>query len=351
MQKKKIFSILKKIMYGVLAVLLLFLIWYGELVIYGIRQGVGQMQLIWYAKDFNTFLKEGKYHDTLKTKFKYKLDLIKSIKKYAVDSLGMKNVGSYEKIFDQNNKPLLWAVTACEPFQFKPYTWDYAFLGRMPYKGFFDSTSAQNLAKSLEKRGYDVQIFRPSAWSTLGWFADPVLSTMLYWKEGDLASLIIHELTHSTFWVTGDVEYNENLADFIGDEGALLFLRQHYGKNSKQEKYFNESNADNEVFFQYALKSTKRLDSLYKTFTATDTDIFKKTKKDALILEIVEGIENIGLYNGKKYAKRYKKTPPNNAFFMNFIRYRGKQADFKKELKEKGNGDLKKYIEYLKKNN
>ncbi|TAG07410.1 MAG: aminopeptidase [Cytophagia bacterium] len=348
MPKKKIFSIFKKVFYSCLVIMCLLLLWYGELVVYGIRQGIGQFQLIWYAKDFKTFLKESKYHDTLKTKFAYKLELIKAIKKFAVDSLGMKNAGSYEKIFDQKNKPLLWAVTACEPYQFVPHTWDYGPLGLMPYKGFFDSTSAQKLALSLEKRGYDVNIFKPSAWSTLGWLSDPVLSTMLYWQEGDLASLIIHELTHSTIWVTGDVEYNENLADFIGDEGALLFMRHHYGKNSKQEKKFVEANIDNEVFFRYALKSTKRLDSLYKSFTKEAIEKFKKAKKDTLILNIVNGLADIGLYNGAKYAKRYRKKLPNNAFFMNFMRYRAKQDDFKKEFYQVSKGNLKKYIEYLK---
>lgn len=349
MTRKKIFSILKKSFYGFLILSAVVLLWYGELVVYGIRQGIGQFQLIWYAKDFKTFLKESKYHDTLKTKFAYKLELIKSIKKFAVDSLGMKNVGSYEKIFDQKNKPLLWAVTACEPYQFVPYTWDYGPLGLMPYKGFFDSTSAQKLAHSLEKRGYDVNIFKPSAWSTLGWLSDPVLSTMLYWQEGDLASLIIHELTHGTIWVTGDVEYNENLADFIGDEGALLFMKHHYGKNSKQEKKFVEANIDNEIFFRYALKSTKKLDSLYKSFSKDNSEKFKKDKKEEVIIQIINGLADIGLYNGAKYAKKYRKKLPNNAFFMNFRRYRAKQGNFQKEFEEKANGDLRKYILYLKK--
>jgi predicted aminopeptidase len=338
----------KKILYVLLAFFVIIVIWYAELIIYGIRQGIGQGQIIWQAKKFETFLKEGNYPDSTKNKFKAKLELIKHIKKYAVDSLGLKNAGSYEYIFDQKNKPLLWAVTACEPYNLKPYTWNYGILGDMPYKGFFDSTSAQKLANDLESRGYDVAIFKPSAWSTLGWLSDPVLSTMLYWKEGDLASLIIHELTHSTVWVNGDVDYNENLADFIGDEGAILFLRNHYGINSRQEKEFLENNVDNEIFFQYALKSTKRLDSLYLSFNETDTDLEKKEKKQSFITRLVEGLAFIGLYNGDKYAKRYKKKLPNNAFFMNFMRYRAKQDDFKREYKKKFKSNLPAYIKHLK---
>ena len=85
----------------------------------------------------------------------------------------------------------------------------------MPYKGYFDSTKAYNLVRDLKAEGYDVNIYNPAAWSTLGWFNDPILSSMLYWSEGGLASLIIHEMTHATIWISGDVEYNENLADFM----------------------------------------------------------------------------------------------------------------------------------------
>ncbi len=346
---------LKKIAFYSFIILLLVALWHFWLIIYGIRQGIGQLQIVWGAENPSIFLDNAKkhkiYHDTTLAKFKKNIQLIKEIKKFAVDSLGMKDAGNYEKIFDQKNKPLLWAVTACKPYSFEPYMWDYGFLGMMPYKGFFDSTSAKNLSKELEKQGYDTNIYSPAGWSTLGWFSDPVLSSMLYWDEGNLASLILHEMTHSTVWVTGDVEYNENFADFVGDIGAKLFLKRKFGENSKQiTEYINNLN-DSEKFYQYMLKSTNELENLYKTFDNNMADSTKARLKKEKIEEILDGFSKAGFANEAKVAKRMKKRKklPNNAFFMNFRRYRAKQGNFQKEFEEKANGDLRKYILYLKK--
>ncbi len=94
----------------------------------------------------------------------------------------------------------------------------------MPYKGFFNQKLAFELKDELEKEGYDVIVRNPGGWSTLGWFTDPILSKMLNRSEGDLANLIIHEMVHSTIFVKDSVEFNENLATFIGDRGAEKFL-------------------------------------------------------------------------------------------------------------------------------
>lgn len=346
----KIKKLRKKIIYSVLVILLALSIWYFNLIIYGIRQGIGQVNILWNVQSFDSFLKNGDYPDSTKTFFKKKLALIEEIKRFAVDSLGLKNSANYSKIYDQKKKAILWAVSASEPYQLKPKMWNYAFLGDMPYQGYFDSTLAYNLVNELKKQDYDVSIYTPAGWSTLGWFTDPVLSSMLYWSEGDLASLIIHELTHSTIWLNGDVDYNENLADFVGDNGAILFLISKYGKNSKQYLEYQNGKTDSEKLFKHILSGAGKLDSLYQSFKPIYTKAQKDTLKYQMIRRIVQTADTVDLKSEKRIRskKKYQTWQPNNAFFMSYRRYRSKQNEFEKEFKEKFNSNFKQYLAYLK---
>ncbi len=128
----------------------------------------------------------------------------------------------------------MWVVLACEPFQLKPKEWKFPILGdRFPTKVFLRRSSGYRLKQDDLKRKDGMLSFRnPGGWSTLGWFTDPILSKMLMRSEGDLANLIIHEMSHATIFVKDSVEFNENLATFIGDRGTEQFLIDKYGDTS-----------------------------------------------------------------------------------------------------------------------
>ena len=343
-----IMRIWKKILYGFLTILLILIIWYFNLIVYGIRQGIGQMHIIRSAKSFEKFLEEGEYSDSLKAFYREKIKLIKEIKQFAIDSLGLKESSSYSKIYDQKGKPILWAVTACQPYKLEPKEWNYGPFGNMPYKGYFDSTLAKKLIKELKAEGLDVNVYNPSAWSTLGWFSDPVLSSMLEWDEGDLAGLIIHEMTHATIWIRGNVEYNENLADFVGDRGAMEFLASKYGKDSPQYKNHKGGDKDTEKFYDHILRGAEKLDSLYQTFNDQMPKKEKDTKKYTLIREIGKTTDTIFFVNKERYKNLFNKRLPNNAYFMAFRRYRAQQNVFEEEFKDKFKSNFKVYLEYLK---
>ncbi|MDX2304979.1 MAG: aminopeptidase [Microscillaceae bacterium] len=336
------------IIYFLSLILLGLLVWYGELILYGIEQGRGQFRILWNTKTPEKFLAQGNYSDSLKVFFKKKLDLIEEIKQFAIDSLGLRPSKSYQKIYDQENRSLLWTISASEEFALEPKEWNYGFLGSMPYKGYFDSLKAYRLVQELEEGGYDVNIYNPAAWSTLGWFNDPILSSMLYWSEGGLASLIIHEMTHATIWISGNVEYNENLADFVGDQGALLFLAQKYGKNSDIYRDYAQGDQDAEKFYAHILRGTEKLDSLYRSFRDKESIQQKRTKKNALIQKIVQKMDTIRFRNPERYQKYFEDKLPNNAYFMLFKRYRAKQNQFEQEFRQKFGSNFKKYLAYLK---
>jgi predicted aminopeptidase len=334
--------VIKKIFFAVVLVVAILVVWNWSLVYYGIRQGMGQLEIVWNARPVEEFLQDPSFPDSLKQK----LRLIDEIRKYAIDSLGLKDTNNYKTLYDQKNQEVMWVVQACEPFALQPKVWDFPIVGTVPYKGFFNKEKALDLRKELETEGYDVSVRNPGGWSTLGWFTDPILSGMLDRSEGDLASLIIHEMVHATVFVKDDVDFNENLADFIGDTAAYYFLKYKFGADSKQYLDYLHSDQDYRKFTKHILRGTQSLDSLYNTLRPKEPIEQKKEKKRAMIEKIVTSIDTLNLYTKRK-GERMKKYLPNNTFFMSYRLYKAKQDVFGVELAEKFNGDMRSYLKHL----
>jgi predicted aminopeptidase len=324
-------------------ILLLFftvcLFWY-KMVIYGIQQGKGQLEMVWDARPAAEVLNDPAFPEPLKQK----LRLITEIKQFTIDSLGMNPSKNYNAVYDQKGSSTLLVVSACEPLKLKPKEWTFPFLGSVPYKGFFDKKEAKAELTKLKAEGYDTDVYSPSGWSTLGWFKDPVLSSMLKRDEGELSSLIIHELTHGTLFIKNDVNFNENLANFIGDKGAEKFLSYKFGRESKQYIAYEHDKADEKMYDDFILKSSDRLDSLYKN-SIEENDIVRKEKKKKLILEIVVGVNRLPLFDKKRYFNyTLQAFTEGNAFFMAFTRYDSQYEFFESEYTRLYNSDLKKYM-------
>ncbi|MCU0367314.1 MAG: aminopeptidase [Cyclobacteriaceae bacterium] len=332
---------IKKIIYVFLTLLLLLLIWNWELVVYGVRQGYGQVKIVWNAKPVEYYLNDPAFPDSLKQK----LRLIQEVRQYAIDSLGLKDTDNYKTLYDQKGEELMWVVQACEPFALKAKMWDFPILGALPYKGFFNKQKAIEERAILENEGYDVSIRNPGGWSTLGWFTDPILSGMLKREEGDLASLIIHEMVHATIFVKDDADFNENLASFIGDTASYYFLAAKYGKQSKQFTDYLQDDQDYRTYSRHILRGTKSLDSLYQTMNPEEEKEHKLEKKRSMILKIMTSADTLTL--SKPRGKLNPDKLPNNTYFISFHLYQSKQDGFKNELEKDFNGDLKKYIQYL----
>jgi predicted aminopeptidase len=331
----------KKILLFLVFVLLALVVWQWQLVSYGARMGYGQLKIIWEAKPVQTFLEDPAFPDSLKTK----LRLIAEVRRFAIDSLGLKDTENYKTLFDQRGQELMWVVQACEPFELKAKLWHFPVIGDLPYKGYFEKEKAIAERKKLIDEKYDVSIRNPGGWSTLGWFTDPILSDMLKRSDGDLAGLIIHEMVHATIFIKDDADFNENLASFIGDTAAYNFLAYKYGKNAKQYVQYLHEDQDYRIYSRHILRGTLKLDSLYKTFKAESPFEEKKEKKKLMIERIVKSIDTLSLFE-----KRSSKTSdwlPNNTYFMSFHLYQSKQKDFSQEFDDKFKGNLKAYIHYL----
>jgi len=326
-------------------ILFLLILWQYDLVLYGLAMGKMQLHIVMNAKPIDEALKDPSFPDSLKQK----LLLVKEIKKFAVDSLGLKNSTNYTTVYNQKGQPLLLVLTASDVYQLKPYEWHFPFLGDVPYKGFFNFDKGRKEAKQMKEKGYDVDLGEVSAWSTLGWFKDPILSGMLERSEGYLANVIIHEMTHATLYIKNNVEFNENLANFIGSKGAELFLAFKYGKESKEYLHYKTRNFDDSLFSNYMVEGCKRLDSLYSHFKTDASKSEKDTLKHEFIRSILSGIKELEVNDTTLYYRiARKKTMPNNAWFLQFRRYNAKQNTFEREFHNIYNDDFKKYLEHLK---
>ena len=340
---KKIIKFSVEILF--LLLMLSCLIW-NNILIYSISQGKGQLKIVWDSQPIEELLQDATFPDSLKQKLK----LIIEIKQYAFDSIGINTSDNYSIVYNQHDKPILLTTSACEPYAFKAKEWTFPFLGTVSYKGFFNKKEAAKEILALKVAGYDVDVYSPSGWSTLGWFKDPILSNMLYKSEGQLANLIIHELTHGTIYIKDDVPFNENLANFIGDKGAEKFLIFKYGIKSKQFADYEKSKADEDCFKKYILKSTAQLDSLYSTLSEKIEEKIKKQKKNKLITEIVMGVNRLPLHKRKKYFNySLQAFSEKNAFFMGFTRYDSQYEIFDKEYLANHQSNLRNYFTFLKK--
>lgn len=342
-----IYTILKKII-SAIEILLIAVIAYcafnSSTVLYGIDQVRGQLHIVFNAKPITAMLSDSHIDATVKGK----LILIEEIKRFAADSLGLSDFSNYTTYYDQQDKPLLWTLTASEKFALKPYEWEFPLLGRVSYKGFFNYEKGKREELKLKAANYDTDFSEVSAWSTLGWFRDPVFSGMLKRDAGSLADLIIHEMTHATIYLKSSVDFNENFASMIGEQGALQFLVHKYGADSEELKKYVQRKEDYDLFSRYMVASSARLDSLYHSINEGYSVKQKLKLKTEMIYAIVKGMNDITFKQPARFSKIFSGSLPNNTYFLAFRRYDEQKDSLKSELTEKFNGNIKAYIRFKK---
>ncbi len=154
-----------------------------------------------------------------------KLRLVTDARLFARDSLGLETSESFTTYSDIHRDTLVLVVSGAYRDQLKRYTWWFPIVGRVPYKGFFDFAAARREMESLVARGFDARMGPASAFSTLGYFNDPLVPSTLRSDSLSLANTVIHELTHNTFYARGGAVFNESFANFVGARGAERFFR------------------------------------------------------------------------------------------------------------------------------
>lgn len=187
---------------------------------YVLRAGYEEAKILWRRQPIEQMLQRG----DLDPSTREKLELVLAVRTFARDTLHLRVGDSYGTLAQVDADQVVHVVSAAYQLRLQPYTWWFPIVGRVPYKGYFSQSDAQDEAACLERDGYDTYV-RPSvAFSTLGWFADPLLSNLLRYDRATLANVIIHELLHNTAYIGGHADFDESFANFVGCRGAMLFF-------------------------------------------------------------------------------------------------------------------------------
>ena len=215
-----------------------------------------------------------------------KLQLALDIRRYASQELGLPDNGSYTSYADLKRPFVVWNVVAAEPYSLNPLQHCFPFAGCVVYRGFFKPKVAQEYADKLQEQGYETYLYGVRAYSTLGWFDDPLLNTML---EGTddlyLAALIFHELTHQVVYVKGASEFNESFATAI-EAVALQQWLQDNGQGDR-EKIYQQRKQREKQFLELVVSFQKRLADVYK---GKGTHI---EQKQTLFMELREAYQTL----------------------------------------------------------
>ena len=192
---------------------------------------------------------------------KRQLELVERLRAFADKDLKLPIDNHYKKYADLHRPYVVWNVEAAPEFSMEPKGWWYPLVGRLEYRGYFSKKAAQDYGASLKSKGYDVYLGGASAYSTLGWFKDPILNTFIFEPEADLAETIFHELGHQRVFARGDTDFNEAFATTVGQEGARGWL-QAKGDSVAQENYLAELGRTDD-FVHLIMKTREELEGLY----------------------------------------------------------------------------------------
>lgn len=180
----------------------------------------GQLALLAQARPIARWLDDPSASDKLKSQ----LRTVKQIRQFAIDELALPDNGSYRNYAQLQRKFVLWNVVAAPALSLTPKHWCFPVAGCVSYRGYYDQQSAQKYGAQLRRDGYDVQVLGIPAYSTLGWFNDPVMSTFINYPDAELARLIFHELAHQVLYVKDDTDFNESFATSVEEAGAERWL-------------------------------------------------------------------------------------------------------------------------------
>lgn len=306
---------------------------------YYIHTGYHQGKILWSRTDIEKVLKS----DTLNENQKTKLTLAKEAKDFAETSLGLKSNGNYESFVALDRDAVTYVVQVAYADKLKSYKWSFPFIGAVPYKGYFIKEMAQEEAAKFPPEEYDTWVRGVKAYSTLGWFKDPLTSPMLKYSDQDLVEVIIHELTHTTIYLKNAADFNERLATFVGVQGAKMFFQSREGSDSKTAKLIDQEQLDLNAFSHFISEELAQLKEWYNTHSSEE---IRKEKESRL-----KDIQNNYTLKLKPKMKTssydgFAKENLNNAILMSYNTYVSDLSDFQ-SLFDLSKRDLNVFMEHI----
>ena len=300
----------------------------------------GQLKLMHAREDIHSLLENPETRPELAGQ----LTLANQLLAFASDQLDLPSDGSYTSYVKVEGEALVWNVVATEAFSLEPRTWCFPVAGCVPYRGFFKQKKALDSAERLRNKGLDVYVSPAAAYSSLGWFRDPLLSTMLSGSEMRLAAYLFHELAHQRLYVKGDGKFNEAYASFVEQMGLTTWLENNR-MHAELQQWQQMQNAATD--FRALIKDIRR--QLTDLFLMNLTDAEKRQRKAKIFNTIPVQLDTLRAekWQGKRYYANWSEGPYNNARLALFSTYEGGHCAFER-LWVEANGDARTFHQLAK---
>lgn len=298
--------------------------------VYVMKSAAGEARLLWRRKSIAKAVADPK----TPPKLREELSLVQDIRAFAFDEVHLKRSRDYSTYAAWPGPYLTYLVTASPKLRLEPKIWSFPLAGSFPYKGFFKKEDALREKARLEAQGLDVYVRGVASYNTPLPFSDPVPTTVLDEPPGDLADLIIHELTHGTVYYKSRGSFDEGVASFVGDEGARQFLAKRFGPGSPELAAFEKGLADQRSFDRRMDALRRELDALY---SGPGSEQEKLKEREAVFARAAAGLAKLG----------YRVGALNNAVVVAQGVYREDNAVFRQAYEKQG-GDWGKTIALFK---
>src|ERR1051325_6571446 len=227
----------------------------------------GQYQILTSKRSIDKLVADSATPSSLREK----LQFIVSVRRYAQNELQLPVKGQYSQYADVHRRFVVLNVYAADEFSLEPKWWKFPIVGKASYRGYFSEKEARAYGEKLKKSGYDVYITGIEAYSTVGWFRDPVLNTFINNTEIDLAETLFHELAHQTAFAKGDTDFNEAFATAVAEEGLRRWMTSSTQTNAWSE--YRASLDRKDQFIRLVMNARDQLERLYSQNLVTNTQL------------------------------------------------------------------------------
>jgi predicted aminopeptidase len=312
--------------------------------VYVVKAGIAEMKILRARQPITRVLND----TTVAADTRGKLTFVLEARRFAADELGIDVGDSYTMYTELDRDTLALVLSAAYKDRLVPKTWWFPIVGRVPYKGFFSEGDALDEQADLEEEGFDTYVRPTAAFSTLGWFNDPVLSTVLRTDDVEVVETVLHELSHQHLFVPGQVGFNESFATFVGRVGAIEFFCNRAGGGADTVKCQRAEARwrDFQRFSVFLDEMVEELEDVYGSTSLSYDD--KVTARDSIFSKSLERFDSdvAPLFESIGFGG-FRTTPLNNATLLTRIRYYNRLPDFDALLDEHG-GDLRALLDDLK---
>jgi predicted aminopeptidase len=299
---------------------------FGSQLSYYAQAAQGQYALWSDARPVDAWLGDPALDPVLKAR----LQQAQKIRRFAVSELGLPDNGSYQRYAALKRPFVVWNVVATPELSLEPVRWCFPIAGCVSYRGYYRHEQALAYASVLRGEGKDVRVGGVPAYSTLGWFDDPLLSTFIHYPDAELARLLFHELAHQVLYVAGDTPFNEAFATAVEEAGVARWLESH-GDDAMRESYQRYA-ARRQDFI--ALLEKHRL-ALAATYAKNMSDRRKRKRKARIMASLQNDYQTLKLGWGNHAGyDRWFSEPVTNAHLVSVAAYNDLLPGFRALLLE-----------------